>query len=214
IPAWLAPSTTVRKARGRPLVNSGAGWWKGCVQTSESGLHECWGESGLELRGTVNRGYNCPRPLDVNDCFHAQYGSYRCKEKRITHHSDYWCKADCRQYDCYNSWSSAQLHSPLPRFYQALNFSLLPLGFHAPKMSESPDPFTPPLKLGVPIADLPKYTCSSTVLDLRFFPRLDPGMFPFQILLCSPPSLWSPRPLLYPDFWMAPGCGLASLLFK
>lgn len=51
-----------------------------------------------------------------------------------------------------------------------------------------------------PLPTCTKYICSSTVRDLRFFPRLDPAMFPVQILLCSPRSLWSPRPPLYFDY--------------
>lgn len=71
---WLAPFTTVREARGRPLVEQGSPvssmrvGGRECVWTGEPGLHECWGELGLGLRGTVNRGYNCPRPLGVKVC--------------------------------------------------------------------------------------------------------------------------------------------------
>ncbi|XP_052019893.1 lymphocyte antigen 6 complex locus protein G5b [Apodemus sylvaticus] len=101
----------------------------------------------------------------------GQYHSFRCQEKHITYHSDYWYKANCCQYDYCNSWSSAQHQNTLPgppgshpgmppsasqikQFYQALNLSLPQHGFHAHKVSEGPDSFILPLELGLSIADL------------------------------------------------------------
>ncbi|KAL1771312.1 lymphocyte antigen 6 complex locus protein G5b [Sigmodon hispidus] len=52
------------------------------------------------------------RMLRFTSVYKAVDSSYRCKEKRITYHSDYWYKADSCQYHYCNSWSSAQLQVP------------------------------------------------------------------------------------------------------
>lgn len=178
------------------------------MRTSEPGLHESWGELGLGLRGAVNRGCNCPRPLDVKVCFHAQYGSYRCKEKCITTTRTTGVRLTAASMIAATPGpvpSSTALHlgpektsGPAPVPDPPVLPGSEPLC--ARKMSESPDPFTRPWSWVCPLPTCTKYTCSSTVWDLRFFPRLDPGTFPFQILRCSPRSLWSPRPPLYSDY--------------